>query len=265
MSGDVRATQLAERYDREAATYRDLWAPILHVAARDFVRQCASTPAGRILDIGAGVGMLLPELHAAFLDAGVIGIDRSHGMLRLAPAGFACAVMDAAQLAVRPACADWVFFAFMLFHLSIPLDGLREAQRVLRPDGRVGTLTWGGDLESKATRIWTECLDAHGAAAPDPETQPRHDLVDTPEKMENLLRHAGFRKIHVRNADLVYTIGLDHLLRLRTHLGSAKPRYDSLDPQAQEACVAEARRRMQELSPDDFVARGRIVQATACV
>ena len=113
--------------------------------------------------------------------------------------------------------------------------------------------------------VWTECLDAQGAAALDPATRTRHDLVDTPEKMENLLRQAGFREIQTRNADLVYTISLDHLLRLRTQLGSVKPRFDSLDPQAQEACVVDARRRMQELTPDDFVARGRIVQATASI
>jgi ubiquinone/menaquinone biosynthesis C-methylase UbiE len=257
--------QLTERYDREATLYRELWAPILHVAASEFLRQCASSSARHVLDVGAGVGMLLPELRAAFPVAQVIGIDRSHGMLRLAPAGFARAVMDATRLGIPPASADLVLFAFMLFHLEKPLDGLREAHRVLRPGGRVGTLTWGGDLESKATRIWTECLDAYGAAAIDPEMQTRHDFTDTPEKMASLLHEAGFHDIQARYADLAYTIGPDHLLQLRTRLGSAKPRYDSLDPRAQEACVTDARRRMQELSPGDFVAHGRVVQAMASV
>jgi len=260
----VRAHELTERYDREAAAYRDLWAPILHVAARGFVQQCASIPARCILDVGTGVGTLLPELGAAFPGAQVIGADRSHGMLALAPAGSARAVMDGAQLAVANASVDLVLMAFMLFHLANPADGLRETRRVLRPGGRAGVLTWAGELQSEATRIWIECLDAHGAAPPDLETQPRHDLVDTPEKMQNLLTQAGFRDIRAWGDDLVYRIDLEHLLRLRTTLGSAKPRFDSLAPQAREACVADARRRMQELSPDEFVARGRVVHATAC-
>lgn len=259
----MQATQLTERYDREAVAYRELWAPILHVAARGLVQRCASMPARHVLDVGSGVGTLLPELRAAFPAAQVIGIDRSHGMLRLAPAEFPRAVMDATQLAIPPAAADLVLLAFILFHLENPLDGLREARRVLRPGGHVGTLTWGGDLESNATRMWTECLDAHGAAAVDPATQARHDLVDTPEKMENLLREAGFHDICAGTSDLVYTIELEHLLRLKTSLGSSKPRYDGLDTKARAACVADARRRMQELAPDDFVARGKIIFALA--
>lgn len=261
----MRAAELTQRYNREAAAYRELWAPILHVAARGLVRQCASLPAQRILDIGAGVGALLPELRAAFPGAMVIGSDRSYGMLRLAPAGSACAVMDATQLAVSNATVDLVFLAFMLFHLTDPLDGLREAHRVLRPGGRVGVLTWGGELTSQATRIWVECLDAHGADVPDPATQPRHDLMDTPIKMHHLLHAAGFQGVRTWEEELVHRIDLDHLLRLRTSLGSAKPRFESLTPQAREACVADARRRMQGLSSGEFLARGPIVHATASI
>jgi hypothetical protein len=46
-------------------------------------------------------------------------------------------------------------------------------------------------------------------------------------------------------------------------MGSAKPRFDSLAPGAQASCIADARARMQALSPEDFVARGRIVYCVA--
>jgi SAM-dependent methyltransferase len=158
---------------------------------------------------------------------------------------------------------DLVLLVFILFHLDKPVDGLREARRVLRHQGRVGTVTWGGDLESKATRIWTECLDEHGATNADPATEARHATVDTPEKMETLLRIAGFTAPHSWVDDLVSTLDLEHLLRLRTSMGSAKPRFDSLDPLTREACIANARRRMEGLAPEDFVAQGRIVYAVA--
>jgi ubiquinone/menaquinone biosynthesis C-methylase UbiE len=259
----MRPEQLAERYDREARDYRELWAPILHVAARDLVAECARAPAQRVCDVGTGVGTLLLEVRRAFPGATVVGLDRSFGMLRLAPADGGRAVVDAGCLAIRSESADLVLLVFMLFHLEEPFEGVREARRVLRPGGRIGALTWAGELESRATRLWTECLEAHGAAPVDPNTQARHDLVDTPDKMTALLRRAGFRSIDAREQELVYTIGPEHLIRLRTGLGSARPRYDSLDAPARQACVAAARSRMQGLAPGDFVARGHVVRTIA--
>ncbi|HYM80997.1 MAG TPA: hypothetical protein VEY91_06245 [Candidatus Limnocylindria bacterium] len=87
----------------------------------------------------------------------------------------------------------------------------------------------------------------------------RHDVFDTPPKMETLLRSAGFASPRSWAEDLVCTLDAEHLLCLKESLGSSKPRFDSLAPVAREACLAEARRRMKELTPEDFVARGEVV------
>jgi SAM-dependent methyltransferase len=260
---DALTEKLTDRYNREAHTYRDLWSPILRTAGLRLLPELADTPVQRIVDVGTGVGSLLPDLRESFPGAFVLGVDRAKGMLELAPRGVPLAVMDARQLALPPASVDLVLLTFMLFHLEKPEDGLREARRVLRHGGRVGTVTWGGELESNATRIWTECLDAHGAVTADPATETRHASVDTPEKMETLLRNSGFTSPHSWADDLVSTLDLEHLLRLRTSMGSAKPRFDSLDPLTREACMANARHRMEGLACEDFVARGRIVYAVA--
>lgn len=260
---DEPTEKLTDRYNREAEAYRDLWAPILRIAGLGLLREVAGARVQRIVDVGTGVGALLPDLFATFPGAVVLRVDRAHGMLALAPAGMPRAVMDARHLAIRSGSVDLVLLAFMLFHLDKPEDGLREARRVLRHGGRVATLTWGRELESRATRIWTECLDVHGAAEADPATAARHDSVDTPEKMETLLRAAGFNPPRSWADDLVSTLDLEHLLRLRTSMGSSKPRFDSLDPLTQEACVAGARRRMEGLAREEFIARGRIVCAVA--
>jgi len=256
---DDPAKKLTDRYDREAGAYRDLWAPILRKAGACLLREFGGASVERVLDVGTGVGSLLPDLCVTFPRAFVVGIDRSHGMVTLAPTGTNRAVMDARALAFRAGSVDRVLMAFMLFHLENQMDGLCEARRVLRGGGRLGTVTWGGNLESKATRIWTDCLDAHGAMTPDPATETRHERVDTPQKMETLLHDAGFASARCWEDELVYTIDAEHLLQLKTSLGSSKPRFDSLDPLARTACVAEARRRMTELAPEDFVARGRVV------
>jgi SAM-dependent methyltransferase len=260
---DHPTQRLTDRYNREAYAYRDLWGPVLRPAGVRLLSELADFPVQRIVDVGTGVGSLLPDLRKAFPAAFLLGIDRAEGMLQLAPRESPLAVMDARQLGLPANCVDLVLLVFMLFHLEAPLDGLREARRVLRNGGRVATATWGGELESNATRIWTECLDAHGATKADPATETRHAAVDTPEKMEKLLRTAGFTFPRTWVDDLVSTLDLEHLLRLRTSMGSAKPRFDSLDPVTREACIVNARCRMEGLADEDFVARGRIVYAVA--
>ena len=254
---------LIERYDQGAEPYRELWAPVLLRAALPLVQELADEPAHRVLDVATGVGALLPHLAAAFPGAFVLGVDRSHGMLRLAPARFGRALMDARELAVRSASLDRALVVFMLFHLEDPWTALRETRRVLRQGGRIGTLTWGGELESPATRIWSEGLDRHGAIDPDPATTARHEAVDSPEKMLELLRRVGFESPRSWQGDLVHRIDADHLAGLRTQLGSSKARFDSLSPQAAAAFLADVRERLQKLGPEDFIARGKVVYATA--
>ncbi len=257
------AEELTDRYDREADAYRDLWAPILRKAALVLLRELTGARVQRVLDVGTGVGALLPDLCSAYPGALVLGIDRSRGMLSLAQARTPRAVMDARQLAVPQGSVDRVLLLFMLFHLESPLAGLLEARRVLRGGGRAGTLTWGGELESSATRIWTECLDAQGAAPADPTIVARHDDVDTPEKMETLLRRAGFTSSRSWAGELISTLDAEHLIRLRTSMGSAKPRFDSLASGARADCMADARRRMSQLAREGFVARGRVIYSVA--
>src|SRR5829696_7208297 len=114
---DNHARQLAERYDDSAAAYVDLWAPVLRVAGRRLIRELSTVhatdhdaPTRLIVDVGAGAGTLMPDLLAAFPGACVLGIDRSPGMLALAPreAGMMHAVADARQLPLAPGSADVV-------------------------------------------------------------------------------------------------------------------------------------------------------------
>ena len=114
---DSAKRQLSDRYDREAFAYRELWAPILRIAGLRLLREFAGIQPSRILDVGSGVGSLLPDLEMAFPGAFVLGVDRSRGILALAPTGISRAIMDAADLAVRSASMDLVLLAFVLFHL----------------------------------------------------------------------------------------------------------------------------------------------------
>jgi SAM-dependent methyltransferase len=203
-------------------------------------------------------------MQLAFPEATLLGVDASAGMLALAPRGYDLATMDASNLALAPDAFDLVMLAFVLFHLREPRLGLAEARRVLRPGGVVATVTWGTELESEATRIWTRVLDDHGAQQLDADSEPaQHALMDTPEKIATLLDSAGLVSIRSWAERHERRIGAEHLLRLRTSFGGSKRRFDSLDPGAQSACLDSARRRLELASPEDFVASAQVVYSVA--
>jgi SAM-dependent methyltransferase len=172
-------------------------------------------------------------------------------------------VANARALPLESASVDLALLVFMLFHLPDPIDGIKEARRVVRPGGFVASVTWGSSLASPATQIWTDCLDQHDAAPPDPTLKARDELLDTPEKMKALLRSAGFSAVHAWSEPLVTVISLEHLLKLRTRMGSEKARFDSLDRITQKCCVASARQCLEKLTDADFIATAEIIYAIA--
>ena len=257
-----RVRALTERYAVQADAYRDLWAPVLRQAGRSLLREVPCAGVGRVLDVGTGVGTLLPDLRALYPRAKVVGVDRSLGMVRLASADVPRLVMDATCLAFPPRSFDLVLLAFVLFHLPDPGRGLVEARRVLRPHGCVACATWQAEVESPAMRIWVEELDAHGAPPLDPSRDlAQHELVDTPEKVAALLEQAGFGDIRAWSAPLEHRIDREHLVRLRTSVGRQKTRFDGLDEAARISCQQRAQERFAALNPVDFFARGTVVHA----
>jgi SAM-dependent methyltransferase len=245
---------IADRYSRNAEAYRRYWAPVLLNGSRTLLERLPLDRTRRALDLGSGVGMLLPEIRSRIPDGGlVIGADRSEGMLRLAPATFPRAVMDASRLAFRDATFDAVVMAFALFHLNDPVAGLAEIHRVLRPGSTAGVVTWAGDpMESPANEIWNEELDRAGASTEDP-WPPRHDLMDTPEKLAGLLSTAGLTEVGTQLLPLEDRMDVEEFLARRTSLGFSKHRFDSLSPEAQATSLRRTRSRLTKLDPEAFV------------
>ena len=251
---------LTRRYNREAEAYRELWAPVLLVSGRRLLGELKNTAVNRALDIGAGVGVLLPEIQAAFPDATVGGCDLSEGMMSMAPASFNRSVMNATGLGIATGSIDLVTMVFMLFHVREPIDGLKEARRTLKDGGRIGIVTWAEQRDSDAEVVWNECLDAFGAPPSDTLNQSNHHLVDTTDKMHTLLTGAGFTDVRSWTEELECADNLDHFIRIKTNMGHTKGRYDALNPDTQKAVVTEARKR---LDTPDFASVSGIVFTVA--
>lgn len=261
-ANDVR--RLARCYSGEAEVYKRLWAPVLYPFGLRLVRALPMGQARRVLEIGTGIGLLLPEIQKAAPASVVVGVDIAEGMLKLAPRSCLPAVMDASQLALQSDQFDAALLPFVLFHLPQPAEALRGVGRVLRRGGLVGTVTWGDRPEFPAQAVWSEELDRQGAPPVDPHRElVLHELMNTPQKVKQLLSDAGFRSVQTWMEDFECRAGLEEFIERRIQLSAERVRFEGLEQQARSRFMANVRERLGRLSPEGFVMRAEVVYATA--
>ncbi|MDQ3661005.1 MAG: class I SAM-dependent methyltransferase, partial [Actinomycetota bacterium] len=160
-------------------------------------------------------------------------------------------VMDAARLALREETLDVGILAFVLFHLVEPEQGIAEMARVLRRGGFVGTITWGDENDPVSYQVWAEEMERHGAPSLDPDFA-RFEVVDTPEKVSELMAIHGIRHVQSWVDEYRVTPTPDEFIAHRTRHGRSRQRVQSMPAEVRARCLRRAGERLEALTPDDF-------------
>lgn len=218
-------------------------------------------PAGRVLELGCGVGAQSKTLLRRFPEVKLVSVDlsehqlaraREHLDLEAKAGRVELEKADARRLPHPGESFDGAFLCWVLEHMPRPLEVLEELRRVLRP----GAALHGIEVMNRNLYLFPECFatmrywDALNA-----EQRRSGGDPDVGAKMGNLLREAGFGEVRAEpypmlhdqrdRADLIRY--LDYWERL---LLSAAPRLLAAKT-ADEALIGKMKAEFHKLREDN--------------
>jgi SAM-dependent methyltransferase len=163
----------------------------------DPLLDAAGVVAGsRVVDVACGPGTLAAA--ATERGATAIGIDFSPAQVALARRlhrGLDVREGDAAALPIPDGSADAVVSSFGMPHFPDADAFLRDANRILRPGGRVAFVTWTDTIDPVGFRLMLEAVREHGHVDGEIPAGPDFFRFGRPTECERSLGGAGFARI----------------------------------------------------------------------
>jgi phosphatidylethanolamine/phosphatidyl-N-methylethanolamine N-methyltransferase len=159
MGADFDNTNVARAYARWAPVYDLVFGAVFERGRRAAIA-AAERIGGRILEVGVGTGISLPDYARTNR---LVGVDLSEPMLRKAQARVAehkldnvetLAVMDATRLALADKSFDVVVAQYVITAVPDPEATLDEFARVIRPGGEIVLVNHIG--AESGPRAWFE-------------------------------------------------------------------------------------------------------------
>jgi SAM-dependent methyltransferase len=166
----------------------------------------------RLADVGCGTGNL--TALATRRDAEVTGIDPDAEMLAFARAAAPQAELllgGVPNLPFAPNTFDAVLANFVVNHVGDPSAAVADLKRVCRPQGVVAVTIWPAEL-SAINRLWSDVVEASGAAVPDPQKLPADkDFHRTELGLNGLLAGAGLDAVQTKTLAWDFNIDAEDL------------------------------------------------------
>lgn len=185
------------RYRERYRTRKPGWEPATEQFAT--LIEASLSPTSRVLDLGCGRGGLVEQLTNP--TPNIVGVDPDIISLiehRLPDLPRAAAFSHA--LPFRSQTFDLIYATWLMEHLDLPVDTLREVARVLRPGGRFIFITPNARHPLSAFNRWLGRLGrwqqkivnrAYGRAESD--TFPTRYRANTPAVLDELAIEGGLR------------------------------------------------------------------------
>ena len=193
----------------------------------DLVRRVPPKPAGDVLEIACGTGLVSRRLRER-LDPTVKlqATDLSEAMLAYArgkvPGAIDWQVADASTLPFADSSYGAVVCAFGIMFVPDKAKAFREMRRVLKPGGLLFFNVWDRIERNPHGRIGSEVLEGWFPGEPEMRSaRAPYDFYDR-GVIQHMVEHAGFR--HVRHDDVRVTISAPSARRYATGLVWGTPR-----------------------------------------
>lgn len=200
-----------ERWQSAARVYNDAFVRLTSQVVDSLLDAVGARPGIRLLDMASGPGQI--AARAAERGATVTGSDFSAEMVALArelQPGVDFRVADAEALPFGDASFGAVTMGFLLGHLPRPAVAIREAFRVLRPNGRIALSWWLPPGQSLAFAIMKDAIAAHGRTEVGLPPAPPFELFSRAPVLREVLGEAGFTSIDVREVAMTWRLASAH-------------------------------------------------------
>lgn len=205
------ARQQGELWSAAGRDWAELIAPTVAPVWSACLDLARVTRGSRVLDVGAGTGETLAL--ARFRGAEVAGVDPAADLLEIARQRLPSADLrrgDMESLPFADDSFDAVTFVNSLMYGENEGRALREARRVLVPDGRLSVAVWADPEASEFRHIMQALRDV----LPDPPQGDGPFVLSGPGALEDVLEASGFVPVEEREVPTPWTfVDRDHYLK----------------------------------------------------
>ncbi|HEB90557.1 MAG TPA: methyltransferase domain-containing protein [Deltaproteobacteria bacterium] len=235
---------------------------------RTAMERAGIEPGERIVDVGCGCGQTTLELAARVGEKGrVLGLDISQPMLesardRAAREGtkqVSFEQADAQTHEFEAGTFDLLFSRFGVMFFSSPAEAFANLRSALRPGGRLTFIAWQEPNKNPWMILPAMAAFKHLPAPespPDP-TAPGPFAFADPERVEGILREAGFQDVGLEALERDLLVGggrpLDETVEFLAQLGPAGAALREASPELRQTVMREIHDAITSYQVDDGI------------